>query len=100
MIAVYVTFANKKEAEEICGVLVDEKLIACANIFPCTSIHIWKDVKRKGEESIAIIKASEKNWGKIEKKIKELHSYETPCIVAYKSFKASKEYAEWVEGKK
>lgn len=92
MIINYVPCKDKKEAEKIATYLVNKKLIACANIFPITSIYGWKGKTTKDSEYVLIAK-TKKN---VEEEIKKLHSYETQCILRMK-VKANKEYERWVD---
>lgn len=78
----YITFKNKKEAEKICKILLDEKLIACANIFkPHTAMYEWKKKTVRTSETAAIIKTRSTLEKKVARRIAELHSYDVPCVV-------------------
>ena len=91
----YVTHPNKKEAEVLCNSLLDEKLIACANLFPIDSIFNWENKKTKENEVVSLIKFNKNKIEEIEKRIKELHSYEIPCIIRI-SASANNEFENWV----
>ncbi len=97
-ITVYITTSDKKEAEKIGGRIVEEKLAACANILPnMHSVYWWKGEIEKSDESVLLLKTREENFEAIEKRVKELHSYENPCIVAFPILKGSREYLEWIK---
>ncbi|MFC1697387.1 divalent-cation tolerance protein CutA [Nanoarchaeota archaeon] len=96
MIIIYVTCKDKEEAEKIGRALVDDKLVACANFFPITSIFFWEGDLEKGNEIILLLKSRGKNWEIIQNKVKELHSYDTPCIIKIKA-EANSEYEKWVK---
>jgi periplasmic divalent cation tolerance protein len=96
---VYVTCKNWREAKKIGETAVREHLAACANIFgKCDSIFFWKRKLCKEKEAVLILKTSERTWKKLEQRIKQLHSYEVPCIEALKVERAEKNYLKWVEG--
>lgn len=97
MLSVYVTFGSAKEAETIAKKAVEEKLAACANFFPATSIYMWKGRLCREKEVIVILKTTNNKYAKLEQRIKQLHSYEVPCIVALPWKNASKKYAKWVK---
>jgi len=80
LIVVYFTTPNKKEAVRIGKKLLNEKLAACINIFPVSSIYWWKDEICEDEEFAVLVKTSSKLFNRIVKRIKELHSYELPVI--------------------
>ncbi|MEW6329545.1 MAG: divalent-cation tolerance protein CutA [Candidatus Micrarchaeota archaeon] len=97
MILVYITFPNKKSASRICDTLVREKLAACANIFPIHSIYRWKNKIEKTNEHVALVKTSEKNYEKIEKRVRALHPYELPAIFAIPVARGYGKYLRWAE---
>lgn len=94
----YITFKNQTQAERLCQVLLKEKLIACANIFkPHTALYLWKNKSIKAKEVAAIIKTQKKNEVRLGKRLRELHSYETPCLVFYDLRTPLEDFATWVK---
>ncbi len=83
MIFVYITNPSKEEAKKIAGHLLEQRLIACANIFPTESMYHWKGKMADAdeEEFILLGKTSEENYGKIVEEVEKIHSYTTPCII-------------------
>jgi periplasmic divalent cation tolerance protein len=96
MIIVYITCKNSAEAKKIGSFLVEKRLAACANYFPVNSIYEWKNKMVKDNEVVLLLKTINKNFNKIKKEVKRLHSYEVPCILKIK-VDANKEYNKWVE---
>jgi periplasmic divalent cation tolerance protein len=98
MLLFYVPCPSLGEAKQIGKTLVEEKLAACANVIKhIESCYFWEGKLNEDNEVLLILKASEKNHAQIEKKIKELHTYDVPCIIAIKPHAVNKEYKEWVE---
>lgn len=95
MILIYITCKNQKEAEKISNKLLKERLIACGNIFPISSLYWWKGKIEKAGEVVLLAKTKEKNFERIKKLVKELHSYEIPLIASFKIDKINKEYLDW-----
>ena len=92
-----VTTMNKEEAEKIAQSLLDEKWIACANIIgPVLSLFTWKGKIEKVKEYILLLKSRLELFEKLSKKVKSLHSYETPEIIAIPITEAFKNYLEWL----
>ena len=88
--------ADRKEALTLSKLLVQQKLVACANYFPVESVYRWNgEIQTEGEYAL-IAKSLEKQWDQIIKVITEQHSYECPCIIKYK-VDANKAYIEWVK---
>ncbi len=97
MILVYITCANLDEAKNIARTIVTEKLAACANIFPqIHSIYNWEAKLCEDNESVLILKTLEGNYEKLSTRVKELHSYECPCIIALDLKHTNAEYLNWI----
>ncbi len=94
---IYVTCSSLEEARKIGRKLVEDRLAACVNIFPVNSIYYWEGEVRGALEFALIIKTLEEKYGEVEKAVKEMHSYENPCIVCFDVSKASREFVEWIE---
>ena len=97
-VIVMVTTANREEAEKIACHLLDEKLIACANILgPVSSLFWWAGKIDRAEERILLMKSRLTLFEKLSEKVKSLHSYEVPEILALPIVKGSQDYMKWLE---
>ncbi|MBS3815596.1 MAG: divalent-cation tolerance protein CutA [Hadesarchaea archaeon] len=95
---VLVTTPKKPRANEIGQKLVEEELAACANIIEkINSIYRWKGKIEKSNESLLILKTTKSNLDDLINRVKELHSYEVPEVLALPIEKGSNEYLEWLE---
>lgn len=98
MALIYVTVSDEEEAVAIGELIVKERLAACSNIISdMKSIYWWEGAVEKDNESILILKTLEKNVDKIIDRIKEVHSYDNPCIIALPVFNASNDYLNWLK---
>ena len=97
MIFIYITCPNKREAKKIGIVLVKKRLAACCNIFPIESIYWWQKRIVKDKEVVLIVKTLKKNFKKVKKEVKKLHSYELPCILEIPIRGGSKDFLNWLE---
>jgi len=97
MIFIYIICKNKKEAKKIGLVLIKKKLVACCNIFPIESIYRWNKKIVKDKEAVLIVKTLKKNFRKVEKEVKRLHSYTVPCILEIPLTQGSEDYLNWAE---
>ena len=96
-VIVLVTTASKNEAENIIQHLLDEKLIACANIIgPVTSFFRWSGKVEKAEEWLMLMKTRRDLFEKLAEAVKALHSYEVPEILALPVVEGSKAYLDWL----
>ena len=98
MVLIYVTTSDEKESINIGELVVQEKLAACVNIFSdMKSIYNWEGKIKKDNESILILKTVDENVDTLIHRIKEVHSYDNPCIIALPIFNGSNTYLEWIE---
>ena len=96
-IIVLVTTANKLEAEKISEALLKEKIIACANIInPVTSFFNWQDKMDKCEECLVVMKSRRDLFAELVERVKELHSYEVPEVLAFPIVDGSEAYFAWL----
>jgi periplasmic divalent cation tolerance protein len=91
----YVTHANENDAESLCESLLNEKLISCANFFPINSLYNWENKLIKEKETVSLIKFDKTKIDEVEKRIKELHPYEVPCIMRIPA-NANIEFEKWI----
>jgi periplasmic divalent cation tolerance protein len=94
---VYCTVANKEEARLIARILIEKKLAACCNIVPAiNSIYCWKGEIEESDESLMLIKTTQKKYEQLEKEIKMVHSYSVPEIIATRLETGSSAYIDWI----
>ena len=76
--------------------LVAAKLAACVTLCPVQSIYTWQDEIEQAEEWQLIIKSHLDRFAELEAKIRELHSYEVPEIIALPIVAGSHHYIQWI----
>jgi periplasmic divalent cation tolerance protein len=97
-LSVYITASSRDEADKIACMLIEEHLAACANIFPgVLSVYRWQGKIERAEECAIIAKTTSDKFVALQKRVKELHSYECPCIVAWPIVAGSEAFLEWVK---
>lgn len=96
-IVVLVTTKNLREGRKIAGLLVEEKLAACVNLVPrVESVFLWKGKICRENEVLLVIKTRLSIFPRLERRVKKLHSYSVPEIIALPIEKGSKEYLAWI----
>lgn len=96
-IIVFTTTANKVEAEKISRTLLEERLIACANIVTTVaSFFHWKGNVDCADECLLIMKSRRDLFAALEERVKALHSYEVPEILALPIVEGSADYLAWM----
>jgi periplasmic divalent cation tolerance protein len=97
-IIVITTTPSKIEAEKIAKTLLEERLIACANIIgPVQSLFWWQGKIDEAQEHLILMKTIKDLFSKLSGKVKALHSYQVPEIIAMPIVEGFKPYLEWLE---
>lgn len=97
-VIVYITASNIKEAKDLAEAIVKERLAACANVVESVeSVYWWKGKVEHDSESLIILKTKESKLDELIERVKQLHSYENPEIVAVPVLKGSSEYLDWID---
>jgi periplasmic divalent cation tolerance protein len=95
----YVPCRDVAEARKLATALLEEKLIACANILPAMeSVYRWEGRIENGQEALLILKTAQALHEKAAVRLKELHSYKVPCIAALDITAMNPEYQNWLLG--
>lgn len=93
---VFMTAPDEEKAAEIARTLVDEKMIACANILPrVRSIYRWEG-KICDEPEVLVVMKTATDFKALEARIKVLHPYTTPELIALDVREGLPAYLEWV----
>lgn len=92
---VYVTHADQRSAWILINVLLEEKLIACSNIFPIQAAYWWQGEINSEDEVVSIMKTPLSHWEVVKSRIEELHPYDVPCIIKIE-VEANAAYEEWI----
>lgn len=96
-IVIYITVPNEDEAARISKTLVKEKLVACVNIIKnVRSIYSWQDKIEDDVEVLMIAKTKKSLFAKVSNRVKELHTYTVPEIIALPIIIGSEDYLNWM----
>lgn len=95
---VYITTGNKEEAEKLGGLLVEQRLAACANIIDgMTSIFWWENRLDQDRETVLIVKTRQSLIEQLTRTVQDNHSYDCPCVVALPIIGGNPEFIDWIE---
>lgn len=98
-VVILVTTGSADEAERIGRTLVDERLIACANIIPgVRSIYRWQDAVEDATEHLLILKARAADVAALDVRVRALHSYDVPEVIVLPVTSTSAAYGAWLLG--
>lgn len=97
-LVVYVTAGSAEEADRLARSLVDEKLAACVTrIKSVQSVYRWHGQVEQSDEELLVIKTRKDLFGALEKRVRELHSYDVPEIIAVPLVAGSPPYLSWLQ---
>lgn len=96
---VYMTASSNDEAIRIGRALVEERLAACANILPgMRSLYWWDGRVQDDKETVLIVKTRAAFVPALTERVKALHSYSVPCVVALPIVAGNPAYLDWLLG--
>ena len=94
---IYITAPDKATARELGKTLVRERLAACADILDgVESLYWWRGEIQEDVESVCILKTTADGYKALEKRVRELHPYEIPCIVALPLVCGHAPFLRWI----
>jgi periplasmic divalent cation tolerance protein len=97
-LVVFSTFANEADAARVARVLVEERLVACANLIPgARSIYRWQDEVRDEAEVVVLMKTRKQDWTALLSRLHELHPYDTPECIAVRIAAGAPKYMAWLD---
>ena len=96
-IIIYITHKNEAAAKKVSDQLVNEKLVACGNLFPIQSAYWWQGAVQNENEWVSIVKTIPELWEKVKSKVEAIHPYEVPCIMKLEA-EANEKYEAWIRG--
>lgn len=96
-ILLYVTCGNNHEAKTIAHTLINEQLIACANILgKMTSVYRWEGSVREDDEVAVLLKTRRDMEVRVTERIKEIHSYDLPCVIGLPIQGGNTDFIRWL----
>jgi len=96
-IVILITAASPDEAAGIARALVDEHLVACVNIVPgVRSFFFWEGRRQEAAESLLVCKSRMPVFPRIAERVKALHSYAVPEVIALPVAAGLDSYLAWL----
>lgn len=96
---VWCPFGSVGEARNVSTALLDEKLVACANIIPgVISLYEWDGERGEAGEVGVLFKTHESRVEAMTARLAQLHSYETPAIMQWDASAFPAATGAWLEG--
>ncbi|PZV18205.1 MAG: divalent-cation tolerance protein CutA [Pseudanabaena sp.] len=96
LIVVMTTFPEINQAQSTANLLVEEKLAACVQVMPTMmSTYIWEGKLCHESEHLVLIKTLQTNYERLVSRLRSLHPYETPEIIAIPAIAVDCDYLNW-----
>jgi periplasmic divalent cation tolerance protein len=93
----YVTAGSADEADQLARTIVTERLAACANVIPgMRSVYWWEGAVHEAEECIVLFKTRMDRFDALAARVKEIHTYDCPCVVAVPLSAGLPAYLDWI----
>lgn len=97
-VVVFVTASSAEEAGRIGRALVDERLAACANVVPgVASTYWWQGRVEDAREALLILKTRQDLVARLTARVKALHSYTVPEVIAVPVVGGNADYLRWID---
>ena len=98
VLIVFTTFAKEEDAARVSRQLVEERLIACANLLPgARSIYRWKEGVQDEREVVVLMKTRKQDWTALLSRLHDLHPFDTPECVAVRVAAGAPKYMAWLD---
>lgn len=97
VVVISTTAANADEAQRIADALVSERLAACVQALPIQSTYAWEGEVKREAETLLLIKTRAPLQQAVESRIRALHSYATPEVIAVPVSFGSMAYLNWID---
>ena len=96
-VLVLTTLPNADAASELAKTVVNEKLAACANLFPAVrSVYRWQAKLQDENEVLVLLKTRQEHFERLKSRILELHPYEVPEVLAIPVEQGYQAYLDWL----
>ena len=94
----YMTAGDREEALALARMLVGERLAACANVLgAATSVYRWQGAVQEEDEVVLVAKTVEDRVDAVARRVREMHSYDSPCVVALPISGGDADFLAWVQ---
>jgi periplasmic divalent cation tolerance protein len=91
------TTDSETAAQELAAQVIEERLGACAQVVgPVTSVYRWEGAVRTDQEWRVEIKTTAARVAALTERIRQLHAYDLPEVVATPIEGGSADYLAWV----
>lgn len=95
--SIYVTCPDRDTARRIAGMLLERRLVACANLLPIESIYRWEGRIEEAAEVAMFLKTRRGRVDEVIAAVREAHPYDVPCVVEFELRAGNPAYFGWID---
>ena len=93
----YITAKDQDQALRLARALLERRLVACVNLLPgVRSLYWWKGELCEESEVVLVAKTREQLCGQVSALVREIHSYEVPCVVFMPIIDGNPDFLAWI----
>lgn len=97
-LVVLITAASEEQARQIAAALLEQKLAACVNLVPVTSLFTWEGQLQDEREVLLIVKTTaQATRRRLIAVVQALHSYAVPEIIGLPIVIGAEDYLRWID---
>lgn len=93
---IYTTCPFYEEARSIAKQLIEEKLVACANMWNIKSMYVFENSFKEKDETAMLLKVALNQLDTVRTRLRKMHSYSVPCIIVLKPEAVNNHFLQWV----
>jgi periplasmic divalent cation tolerance protein len=94
---IWTTFADEPSATDVASALLDEGLVACANLMPgLRSLYLWRGERGEAHECGVLFKTNAALLDRACERLAELHPYDAPAVSGWRADATTPATAEWL----
>jgi len=96
---IWCPFAGEEDAARVSEALLDERLVACANILPAMrSLYVWNGERGEARETAVLFKTDAALLARAVERLAQLHPYEEPAAIGWRACEAPQATRAWLAG--
>lgn len=100
VVTLYTAINDAEAARQLARALLEERLIACANILPAgLSLYRWEGKTVEEPETVMLLKTTERLAPEAMARLVALHGYDTPAVLVWKAAGGHQPYLDWIAAK-
>ena len=97
-VIVYITVPSMDIARDVAQKMIEERLAACANMYPVMlAMYQWEDKIEEAQEVAVLLKTTKDLFGRIEVRVRSMHPHKCPCIVAVPLAHGEPSFLDWIQ---